>query len=76
MTIEELKSLMRRTQRCLTPLCRTSKPYSTGYYSYAKNYVKSFGIYPFSDEQKQHLLSLTSKEEVDEYLREIYKVAI
>ena len=54
----------------------TSKPYSTGYYSYAKNYVKSFGIYPFSDEQKQHLLSLTSKEEVDEYLREIYKVAI
>jgi hypothetical protein len=54
----------------------TSKPYSTGYYSYAKNYVKSFGIYPFSDEQKQYLLSLTSKEEVDEYLREIYKVAI
>lgn len=30
----------------------TSKPYSTGYYSYAKNYVKSFGIYPFSEEQK------------------------
>ena len=54
----------------------TSKPYSTGYYSYAKNYVKSFGIYPFSDEQKQHLLSLTSKEEVDEYLREIYRVTI
>ena len=54
----------------------TSKPYSTGYYSYAKNYVKSFGIYPFSDEQKQHLLSLASKEEVDEYLRELYRVAI
>jgi len=54
----------------------TSKPYSTGYYSYAKNYVKSFGIYPFSEEQKQHLLSLTSKEEVDNYLREIYRVAI
>ena len=54
----------------------TSKPYSTGYYSYAKNYVKSFGIYPFSEEQKQHLLSLTSKAEVDEYLEEIYNVAI
>ena len=54
----------------------TSKPYSTGYYSYAKNYVKSFGLYPFSEEQKKHLLSLTSKAEVDEYLREIYKVAI
>ncbi len=54
----------------------TSKPYSTGYYSYAKNYVKSFGIYPFTEQQKQHLLSLQSKEEVDNYLRSIYKVAI
>lgn len=54
----------------------TSKPYSTGYYSYAKNYVKSFGIYPFSDEQKRHLLSLDSKAEVDNYVREIYGVAI
>ena len=54
----------------------TSKPYSTGYYSYAKNYVKSFGIYPFSEQQKTHLLSLTSKDEVDNYLREIYGVAI
>lgn len=54
----------------------TSKPYSTGYYSYAKNYVKSFGIYPFTDQQKRHLLSLQSKEEVNSYLRMIYNVAI
>lgn len=37
---------------------------------------KSFGIYPFTEEQKQHILSLETKEEVDEYIREIYKVAI
>lgn len=54
----------------------TSKPYSTGYYSYAKNYVKSFGIYPFSEEQKRHLLSLTSKEEINEYIRELYQIAM
>ena len=30
----------------------TSKPYSTGYYSFAKNYVKSFGVYPFNEEQR------------------------
>lgn len=54
----------------------TSKPYSTGYYSYAKNYVKSFGIYPFTEEQKQHILSLRTKEEVDEYIRTIYQIAI
>ena len=54
----------------------TSKPYSTGYYSYAKNYVKSFGIYPFSEEQKRHLLSLKTKAEVDDYVRRLYGVAI
>lgn len=54
----------------------TSKPYSTGYYSYAKNYVKSFGIYPFTEEQKEHLLSLKTKNEVDEYIKSIYRVAI
>lgn len=54
----------------------TSKPYSTGYYSYAKNYVKSFGIYPFTEEQKQHILSLGSKTEVDNYLKLVYQVAL
>lgn len=54
----------------------TSKPYSTGYYSYAKNYVKSFGIYPFTQEQKEHILSLTTKEDIDAYIAEMYKVVI
>ena len=54
----------------------TSKPYSTGYYSYAKNYVKSFGIYPFSEEQKQHILSLETKSEVNDYLNKVYGIAI
>lgn len=50
----------------------TSKPYATGYYSYAKNYVKDFGIFPFSSEQKQHLLALEDKAEVNEYLFQLY----
>lgn len=53
----------------------TSKPYSTGYYSYAKNYVKSFGIYPFNDEQKIHILSMTSKKEIDEYIKKMYSLS-
>lgn len=54
----------------------TSKPYSTGYYSYAKNYVKSFGVYPFTEEQKNHLLTLKSKTEIDNYVKAIYGLAI
>ena len=53
----------------------TSKPYATGYYSYAKNYVKSFGLYPFSEQQKQHILSLDSKAEIDHYVSKVYGVA-
>ena len=54
----------------------TSKPYSTGYYSYAKNYVKGFGLYPFSEKQKKHLLTLRTKKEADNYICKIYGVAI
>lgn len=54
----------------------TSKPYSTGYYSYAKNYVKNFGLYPFSESQKEHILSMDSEAEIDKYLSELYKVTI
>lgn len=54
----------------------TSKPYAAGYYSYAKNYVRNFGLYPFTEEQKKHILSLGSKAEVNEYIKEVYKVVI
>lgn len=54
----------------------TSKPYSTGYYSYAKNYVKSFGIYPFSEEQKHYILSMKTKVEIDDYIKDVYRVTI
>jgi adenine-specific DNA-methyltransferase len=54
----------------------TSKPYSAGYYSYAKNYVKNFGMYPFSDEQKKHILNLKTQEEVNTYIQRLYRVNI
>ena len=50
----------------------TSKPYATGYYSYAKNYVKNFAVYPFTLEQKQMLLALDDKTAVNEYLFQLY----
>ena len=74
----ELLFLKRVLESCVFDyyMRHTSKPYSTGYYSYAKNYVKSFGIYPFTEEQKQHLLALKSKTEVDNYVKSIYGLAI
>ena len=46
----------------------TSKPYSTGYYSYAKNYLKDFSIPQFSDEEKQYLINTEDKSQIDSFL--------
>ncbi len=54
----------------------TSKPYSAGYYSYAKNYVKNFGMYPFSAEQKEQILYMNTQAEVNAYIQNLYQVNI
>ena len=54
----------------------TSKPYATGYYSYAKNYVKNFGLYPFTEEQKKYIMSLQTRAEINEYIKKAYGVVI
>lgn len=74
----ELLFLKRLLESCVFDyyMRNTSKPYSTGYYSYAKNYVKSFGVYPFSEAQKRYILSLRSKTEVDNYVKQLYGLVI
>lgn len=51
----------------------TSKPYGGEFFALAKNYIKKFGIYYFSEKEKRELLALPSQKEVDEWLREYYK---
>lgn len=74
----ELKALKRILESSVFDyyMKHTSKPYATGYYSYAKNYVKNFGVYPLSYEQTEELLSLSSKEEIDECVEQLYGVDI
>lgn len=52
----------------------TSKPYGSEYFALAKNYVKKFGIVELSDEQKDFLLSLNTKEDIDTFLIDMYKI--
>ncbi|MCB0535991.1 MAG: SAM-dependent DNA methyltransferase [Bacteroidetes bacterium] len=55
---------------------KTSKPYASGYFSYAKNYVKHFGIAPLSPSEKDELLSLNDKTKINEFVKDKYEVAI
>lgn len=50
----------------------TSKPYSTGYYSYAKNYLKAFSICTLTAESRNKLLKLSNKHEIDLFLCKQY----
>lgn len=50
----------------------TAKPYATGYYSYAKNYIKGFGIPLLSSKQRINLLSLQEQNAINNYVSGLY----
>ena len=55
-------------------MVNTSKPYSAGYFSYAKNYVKNFGICELNQEEKHFLSNGATQKEVNEFLIDKYEL--
>jgi adenine-specific DNA-methyltransferase len=53
----------------------TSKPYSSGYLSYAKNYVKNFGVCDLNNKERTFLIN-ANKDEVDIFLVKKYKLIL
>jgi len=56
-----------------TYIVKNSKPYSSDYYSLSGVDIKNFGIPDFSTEEIDHLLTLESKVEIDNWLVKFYK---
>lgn len=54
----------------------TSKNYYSGYYSLSRNYIKTFGIYNFSNAEKQYIFNTDDKNKIDRYIEEIYDVKL
>ena len=52
----------------------TSKPYGSGYFSFSRNYIKSFGIYRFNEEQKKFLLSNVKQAYLDKFIEDLYEI--
>ena len=57
-------------------MAHTSKPYSAGYFSYAKNYVKNFGICELNAEERYFLSNGATQNEVNNFLMDKYKISI
>ena len=52
----------------------TSKPYSDGYMSYAKNYIKNFSIPKLSEEDRKFLINENDKDRINEYVCKLYNI--
>ncbi|MCX6766724.1 MAG: N-6 DNA methylase [Candidatus Moranbacteria bacterium] len=55
-------------------LKKTSKNYSGGFKSFAKNYVKNFSIPDFSDKEKEKLLKMNDKKQLELFLLRKYQL--
>jgi adenine-specific DNA-methyltransferase len=77
-SVEELKILKRILESKVFEyyMANTSKPYSAGYLSYAKNYVKNFGICELNEKERYFLSNGATKKEVDAFLIEKYGIEI
>lgn len=57
-------------------ITNTSRPYSSGYYSLSRNYLKDFGIYDFTEEQIDYILEENDPDVLDAYFEDLYKVRL
>lgn len=57
-------------------LKNTSKPYTSGYISMSKNYIKDFGIYDFSNEEIDYIIQEENKEALDTFIESKYEVSL
>lgn len=53
-----------------------SKPYSSGYYALAKNYIKNFGICDLFEDEEEFLLNTRSKQDINKFLIKKYNIDI
>lgn len=54
----------------------TSKPYSSNYYAFAKNYVKDFGVCLLSKEEEDKLLKMKDKDKINAFLVDKYEISV
>ena len=57
-------------------IVNTSKPYGSGYFSLSRNYLKSFGVYNFTEEQRRYLIHEQEQKKINKFLETLYDVKI
>ena len=55
---------------------KTSKPYSSNYYSLGGNYIKNFGICDLKEDEIDYILKETNQDKLNSFFEEKYQVCI
>lgn len=55
-------------------ITKTSKPYSGGFFSLEKRYIKHFGIPELTSNEEDELLALENRDEIEQWLHEKYRI--
>lgn len=55
-------------------ISKSSKPYGSGYYSFSRNYIKRFGIYPFDKKEIDFLLKEKNQKKINAFIEERYEI--
>lgn len=53
---------------------KSSKPYGSGYYSLSRNYIKKFGVYDFSEEEREFICNEQDEDVLNKFLETLYGV--
>lgn len=57
-------------------ILHTSKPYSSGFYSLSRNYLKDFGIVQLSNDERKYVIEEDNKDQLDLFFEQAYNVPI
>lgn len=57
-------------------ITKTSKPYSGGFFSLEKRYIRHFGIPQLTETQEDELLGMRNQEEINRWLEGIYGISV
>ena len=55
---------------------RSSKPYSSSYFSLNGNYINNFGVYNFNEEETNFILNENNKDILDVFFEERYDIRL
>jgi len=50
-----------------------SKNYASNYFSLGRNYIKNFGVYDFTQEEKDYIIAEKDVDKLNEFFNKIYK---